>query len=150
MHISNTTAKAVNDNWAEIAHDLDLDADEVPDVRSDGTFDSGHTEWLVGCDEEADVFVREYIENSLWSFLPAFLAGTTGLDQSVFDAFVKADLCESANEAVASLIKSTCGLDHFVDQAVAADGRGHFLAHYDGEEREIKVGDTYLYFYRIN
>lgn len=146
-----STTDIVVENWDTIAPELDLDGTDPPDTFfNDRQFDSGPGEWLVGTDEEADEFVREYIEDSLWAFMPAFLASTTGLDQSVFDAFVKADLCEGANKAIASLIKSTCGIDRFVEQAVSADGRGHFLSSYDGEEREVKVGETYLYFYRVN
>jgi hypothetical protein len=150
--MSKTTADVVVENWATIAPELGLDGTDPPDTfhNCDCQFDSGPGEWLVGTDEEADEFVREYIEDSLWAFLPAFLSSATGLDEKIFNAFVKAELCEDANEAIEALVKHTCGMDRFVDEAVTADGRGHFLSSYDGEEREIKVGDTYLYFYRVN
>jgi hypothetical protein len=37
----------------------------------------------------------------------------------------------SANEAIIAMIKD---FDHFVEDAVRCDGRGHFLAPYDFEE----------------
>lgn len=150
--MSKSTVELVEENWAKIAAELDLDADEAPEWRSwdESYFESASTEWRVGTDEEADGFAREYIEQSLWAFVPSFLAGTTGMDQSVFDALAKAELCEGANEAVEALINSSCGMDHFVEEAVSADGRGHFVSQYDGEEREVDVDGTLLYFYRTN
>lgn len=50
-------------------------------------------------------------------------------------------LCESANSLVKSLIVD---LDHFVSDAISADGRGHFLSGYDGVEIELD-GDFYAY-----
>jgi hypothetical protein len=38
----------------------------------------------------------------------------------------------------------------FFKDAILADGRGHFLSSYDGEETEIKVGKTWFYIYRQN
>jgi hypothetical protein len=38
------------------------------------------------------------------------------------------------------------GLEGFVEEAVSADGRGHFLSSYDGEENE----QDGFYIYRIN
>ena len=55
--------------------------------------------------------------------------------------------CESSNEAVKSLIED---FDHFVDDAVLTDGRGHFLSSYDGEENEVKINNTWYYIYRTN
>ncbi len=53
---------------------------------------------------------------------------------------------ERSNDAVLSLVERTCGLDDFVEDAVSADGRGHFLSHYDGEENE--QGEYFIY--RLN
>jgi len=120
--------------------------DAVPDgigaVGSYGeSFSYGHSYYRVLTEDEAHQAVRDAIVDSLWAFRPEFLASETGLDISVFEAL--ADKCEGANDAVLSLIKGTCGLDDFVNDAVSADGRGHFLAPYDGEEREF-VG-YYIY-----
>jgi hypothetical protein len=49
-------------------------------------------------------------------------------------------LCESARPIVEALIED---MDHFVSDAICADGRGHFLSQYDGEENE--EGEFYIY-----
>jgi hypothetical protein len=35
-----------------------------------------------------------------------------------------------------SLIEANGGFESFAKKAIAADGRGHFLAHYDNEQNE--------------
>ena len=115
-----------------------------------------HKEWedetdhIICTDEEADELAYEYITDSLWAFQPSFLAGETGIDISVFEALAANQQCEGNNDAVTSLIKFTCGLDEFVKSAIGADGRGHFIAHYDHNENEVTVGDTTFYIYRVN
>jgi hypothetical protein len=54
---------------------------------------------------------------------------------------------KDSNEAVKSLIKD---FDHFVDDAVLSDGRGHFLSSYDGCEHEVNIKNNYYYIYRTN
>lgn len=54
---------------------------------------------------------------------------------------------ESANETIKNLIRN---FDRFVDDAVSADGRGHFVSHYDGEENEERVNGAWYYIYRTN
>jgi len=39
----------------------------------------------------------------------------------------------------ATLIKAGTGMDRFVQDAIASDGRGHFIDLYSGEEEEIRV-----------
>jgi hypothetical protein len=56
-------------------------------------------------------------------------------------------LCEGANELVRALIED---MDAFIEDAIGADGRGHFLSSYDGNEEEIKINDEYFYAYRPN
>lgn len=113
---------------------------ELPEI-----FDSG--DWLLLTDSESNEYCHEYILDSLWAFRPEFLSGETGLDVEVFRSIQSNDRCESNNEAIQALIKSTCGLESFIDSAIGTDGRGHFISSYDGEEHEIS-GDLFLY--RIN
>ena len=105
---------------------------------------------IICTDEEADELAYDYIVDNFWAFTPSFLAYETGLDIDVFEALAANDKWESNNDAIASLIKSTCGHQEFVDSAIGADGRGHFLAFYDHEEHEITVGDKTFYIYRVN
>tara|TARA_Y100001938_G_C7933492_1_gene350528 strand:+ start:134 stop:613 length:480 start_codon:yes stop_codon:yes gene_type:complete len=115
-------------------------------------------DYLVLTDEEADQEVYDYIKESVWAFKPSFLSAHTGyIKESVFELLQKD--CEGANDAIMSMIKD---FDHFVDDAVSCDGRGHFLSGYDGNEHEVpylsvvredmcyKTEKTTYYIYRRN
>lgn len=41
-------------------------------------------------------------------------------------------------------------MDGFIQAAISADGRGHFMSSYDGEENEVTVNDQTFYIYRLN
>lgn len=110
-----------------------------------GDFDN----YRVLTDEEADELAYNSIMDSLWAFSSSFLAGETGVDEDVFLALHNNGKCESNNDAIASLIKSSCGLQEFVDSAVGHDGRGHYINSYDGTEHEIKVGRKTFYIYKV-
>ena len=105
-----------------LAKHLGVDLDDAQ-----GEIDS--EDYLVLTDEEADEAVREAIEESLWAFTPSFLSAHTGVDEEAFVAL--ADRCEDNNGSYKRMIKD---FDASVDDAVGADGRGHFLASYDHEE----------------
>ena len=121
------------------------------------SFIDGH-DYLVYTDEEADDAVRDYIEQSVWAFTPSFLSAHTGyIDEDVFKLLQ--EKCEGAHDSIMSMIKD---FDAFVEDAVACDGRGHFLSGYDGIEHEVvylsverdgmcyKTKETYYYIYRVN
>ena len=108
----------------------------------------GPGEWEVCTDKDADYKCKDYIIDSLGLFNPEFLASETGLDEKIFKKLQP--LCEDANDAIEALIKSTCGIDSFVESAVDADGRGHFLSPYDSNEVEIKLGKKTVFAYRTN
>ena len=102
-------------------------------------------DYLVYTDEEADKAVREEIEESVWAFTPSFLRVHTGV---TIEAIAKIqEMCEGANEPLTAMIKD---FDHFVDDAVSCDGRGHFLARYDHEENKITFNGITYYIYRRN
>lgn len=111
-------------------------------------------EYLVVDEEEADEFVKEEIGNSLWAFNADFILRhmkgyddiTTEDEEAVVKAIelVQEKLSESANPLIAAIIED---FDEFVSDAVDADGRGHFLAFYDGEEIELADDRGYIQFY---
>ncbi len=124
-------------------HKLCTNATEADYEDAQDDLDSEH--YLVYTDEEADEAVREAIEESLWAFTPSFLRTHTGV---TIEAIAKIqELCEDANEPLTAMIKD---FDHFVDDAVNCDGRGHFLAPYDHEENEITFNGITYYIYRRN
>ena len=107
-------------------------------------------EYLVLTDFGAERYVTETIKESLWAFTPSFLHTMTGLDTDVFKALANTDLCESLNPIIRAVVDSTCGLHEFVSTAVEWDGRGHFLATYNGEEHEVTIKGSTYYIYRTN
>ena len=102
-------------------------------------------DYLVLTDEEADEKAKEYIKDSAWAFNASFLANFTDLPEEVFTAMQ--GKCESSNDAILKLIeRSEGGLDRFIEEAISADGRGHFMSSYDGEEAE----EGQFFIYRLN
>ena len=105
-------------------------------------------EYMVLNEQERNEKVKEYIQETLWAFLPSFLAEEIGLPEEIFRAI--SEKCESGNDAILALVEKTCGLDAFVKAAVEADGYGHFLASYDGKEGKVTVEGEDYFIYRIN
>lgn len=109
------------------------------------------SEWLVLDDDEADELTREEIEDSLWAFNPDFIVRhmpnlgklTTKQESDLIGALGQIQsLCEDCNPLFAAIIED---MDDFVDDAIASDGRGHFLARYGDVEVELEGTDFYAY-----
>ena len=125
-----------------LANFLECDYEDISEASyGNNTFKYGNQEYLVLTDSEADDVVAEYIKESAWAFNASFLSSMTRLPEDMFIAVQ--DKCESSNDAVLQCIEQSCGLDEFVEQAVSADGRGHFLSGYDGNENES--GEYFIY-----
>ncbi len=117
---------------------------EVEELEAD---DNG--DYLVLTDDEADEKAAEYIKDSLWAFNASFIIDHSKLPYEA-EEMVKnyqADKCESANESIEALIED---MDEFISDAISADGRGHFMSSYDGNENEEEVGGETFYIYRLN
>lgn len=156
------------DRWHAYAYRAAFNGEELDLERYEKeSWTTSHGEYMVLTDEEADERAKAYIEDSLWAFNPWFLAGLTDMPDSIFEALQPQ--CESANEAILAIVERTCGLDKLVEDAISADGRGHFLNTYDDEENEVQLPqpqnakeweseygnfyedtDGYLYIYRVN
>jgi hypothetical protein len=124
---------------------MNVQPDEISEVN-DTEFDYGRSTYQVLTDKEADKAAGEQIEELLWAFNAQFLSYETELPIDVFQALQ--DKCEGANDIFRKLIDTTCGVDQIVNQAIAADGRGHFLSSYDGEENEQRAGDEWFFIYK--
>ncbi len=120
-----------------------------------GTFELFGNEYKILTDEEADKAAEESIEESLWAFNAEFILEHSKIEVvgREYDEIVKAfhkmqeTLCESANALVKALVTDiNDSIDDFVQAAVEADGRGHFISSYDGEEYESEN----FYIYRTN
>lgn len=89
-------------------------------------------------EEEATKAARQSIEDSICYFRPDFLAAHSDVPEEVFEFLTNKDY--SNNDAYIAMIHN---LDEFVEDAIDADGRGHFLNPYDSKEYEI--GEYFLY-----
>jgi hypothetical protein len=132
-----------------IAEDWLEPGDEIEPDTSDGCrFAIPGSDWLIVTDEEADERAAEYIRESLWAFNADFLAPymPDGIDAMEIEA-VRGDRFESANPAMLALVGGR--LDDLTEDAIGADGRGHFMADYAGEEREHSHDGRDWYVYRV-
>ena len=102
-------------------------------------------DYLVYTDDEADEAVYNYIDESVCFFRSDFIATHAEVDEEVIKKLQ--ELHENSNKAIKSLIKN---FDHFVSDAVCADGRGHFIASYDHEENQQTINGNDYYIYRSN
>lgn len=112
--------------------------------------DNYNNDYLVLTDEEADEKAKEYIVDSLWAFNASFVASEIDLDEEVIQAIHDNGKCEGNNDTIYNLINKLGDIDNFVDSAIKADGRGHFMSSYDGNENEEAVNGTTYFIYRIN
>ena len=126
---------------------------------SEYRFDVCGDEYLVMDDGRAYATASHAISRLLWAFNTDFILdhlkdeikyGNDPVDLNDLRACInlaREKLCEGANAIIHTLIGD---LEDFVDDAIAADGRGHFISLYDGEEHEVTVdGETY-YIYRLS
>ena len=119
------------------------------------SFEVYNREYAVFTDEEANYVTRSQILDSLWAFNSSFILehtefykhSTAEEDDAFEDAFreLGCRLYEGANSIIKALIVD---MDGFVHDAIQADGRGHFISTYDGEEIESTDGKYFIY--RIN
>lgn len=131
------------------------DFDFTESRYGDNQYDAGRSTYLVLTDEEADDAAAEAVRNSLWAFNVDFLASHIPAlrDDRAAKAWQKmvGELCEDANPLVEAMLGSSQrDFDHFVEDAIRADGRGHFLSQYDGNECEEVVGGVTYYIYQTN
>ena len=101
-------------------------------------------DYLVLTEEEADKKAEEEIRQSLWAFRAEFIIDFLNSQEEISDwqyrQTIKAiekmqeELAEGANEIVYVLICNN--YKDFVESAISADGRGHFISRYDGDENE--------------
>ena len=125
----------VNDGFTKEEMDhikFKVNDDDTSYIDLDGA--NVNESYMILTDEEADEKVKEYIKDSVWAFNSSFLASHSKADEKVFQ--ILAEQCESSNEAVLSLIDD---FDHFVEDAIMSDGRGHFLNFMTEQRRSIQT-----------
>ena len=120
---------------------LDIDIEDI-EHDSDMMFDADGEEYMVCTDEEADDYAADNIKESLWTFNVGFIIDHSKLPyeaEEMISSFC-GEACEDANETIRAMITD---MDEFIEDAIGADGRGHFMNSYDGEENE--EGEFYIY-----
>ncbi len=136
-----------NSKIESLAKFLETDTDEITQGYNENIFEYGNQEYLVLTKEEADNAVKDNIEESVWAFNANFILDHTSIEWNArIEKSLKRmqeELSEDANELLKAMISD---FDEFVEDAIESDGRGHFLAGYDGEENEQ---DEY-FIYRCN
>lgn len=138
MNTETTNQTETNPKLLALAKYLDVNPSELSESSYDESLiELGNQEYLVLTDSEADERCAGNIKESLWAFNASFIIEhsradwSQELEKSIQETQIK--LCESANSFVEALIDD---LNAFIQDAISADGRGHFLSSYDGEENE--------------
>lgn len=127
-----------------LASHLGIDIEEIEETDYDEkVFEAEGNEYLVVTDSEADEIAAQYIKDSLWAFNAEFLEEKIPLDAKTIRV-IQENMSEDANEVFVKLLGDY--LPVFTQQAISADGRGHFMSSYDGHEWQ----DGEFYIYRIN
>jgi hypothetical protein len=116
---------------------------EYSDITKEGktTYFIGDQEYLVLNDKEAQKRCEEDIKQSIWAFNSSFLSFHTEIDIDIIKSVQQH--CESSNNMLLNSIKN---IEKFINEAIASDGRGHFISYYDGNEHE----ENELFIYRLN
>lgn len=119
----------------------------------------GREEYAIGNDEEADNAAEQEIENSLYAFNASWIRDHLNNDFPIEGITALQEKYEDGNEPLKKLIEKFGDWDYFVSDSILADGRGHFISSYDGEENEQRhwyfskgryiPGELYV-IYRIN
>lgn len=110
-------------------------------------YSMGRQEYAIGTDQECDKAARENMEQSVWAFNASFILRVCGLPIELEDGLKawQEKECDGCNDALLRMINRLAE-NSFFESAVNADGRGHFLSPYDGDE--IEAGEFYAY--RVN
>ena len=144
---------------SELAKFLDVETEDLEESSYDESlFSLGSRDYLVYTDEEADERAKEYMRETAWAFNASFIIDHSKLPYEALEMVQGfQEKCEGANDTILALIED---FDEFVEDAISADGRGHFLSHYDSEENEISfmreddngidLHEVTYYIYRTN
>ena len=116
---------------------------EYSDITKEGKtrYFIGDQEYLVLNEKEAQTRCEEDIKQSIWAFNSSFLSFHTEISEDIIKSVQ--EHCESSNDMLLNSIKD---IEKFINEAIASDGRGHFISYYDGHEHE----ENDLFIYRLN
>jgi hypothetical protein len=123
-------------NLVEMTDDWEFD-----DITNEFSNAKGNDSYRVLDDVEATEAAEEYIKDTVWAFDADFIVSECGLHWSLAEMIkvFQEQKSEDANDGILSLIESCTTLKEFAESAIGADGRGHFLNGYDGNEVEVTI-----------
>lgn len=115
------------------------------------SFSFGGQEYAIGTNAQADKAARLNIEDSIWAFNASFILSECNLPGELEEGLKawQEKECEGCNDELLRMVNRLCG-DSFFEAAISADGRGHFLSGYDGEENDVVSEGETFYIYRTN
>lgn len=139
-----------------LAEFLGCSAQIILSPHHENIFEVWEQEYLVLTEQEADdAIAKQIAEDELWLFYPEWIMKHTLLrdgmqfedseHKAILQAFtaIQERMMEMSHPMLKGLIEATCGMPSFVAEAIAHNGRGHFLAPYDRDEK--RQGDFYIY-----
>ena len=131
---------------AQYLHDQNMDDTDITEILeqydNEQEFTANGEDLLILDEHEADTRFTDYILDSLWAFRAEFIADHVHKDRiDDYSDLIRSiqqiqEQCEGANSAIKAMIDD---LEDFVHDAISADGRGHFLSSYDGNEYEASI-----------
>jgi len=136
-----------NDKVIALADFLGISPDEIEESRY-GEFVTNEGDYRVLSEEEADEAAKVDILDSLWAFRTDFISNFMIIETNPNVLKAIQQMQESLSEGANDIMKALVG-DNFetlVQAAISADGRGHFLSPYDGEENQVDQ----FFIYRTN
>jgi hypothetical protein len=115
-------------------------------------YDHNGNTYAVGTEEEAAEALTDNIREMLWAFNAAFIVEQCDLPTELAPAIAafQGKECEGANDALLALVEKCTTLERFAEAAEQADGRGHFLNPYDGNEKEQEHNGKTYFIYQTN
>jgi hypothetical protein len=146
--IQNINDNQLKEKATTLAEYLEISPEEVSRQISDScgmtTFEIDGCEYAIATDGEADKAARESMEQSVWAFNAEFILGQCNLPRELADGLKawQEKECEGCNDDLLRMVERLAG-DSFFEAAICADGRGHFITSYDGEENE--QGEFFIY-----
>jgi len=130
--------------------DIDELTEETYDHYGLSVYSYGSQEYAVGTEEEAQEAVEANIKESVWAFNSQWIVDHLNDDFPIEAVKAIQEKYEDGNDALVKIIEKLGDWSYFVKDSILADGRGHFLSGYDGEENEVFFEGVWYYIYRTN
>ena len=116
--------------------------DDFYDMYSDYSYDE-----LIEEAENSGISTENYTEDDVSSIISELISQRVGNNplETLFEFFDE--------ESIVNFIKNetiSYDYDDLIDYIVSVDGRGHFLAYYDGVEHQVEYNGQLYYVYQTN